>query len=125
MIKSKLIYPDLSYDLVGLAFRVYNKLGYGYQEKYYQRAYAEELKENKHNYSREVSFKINYGKKIIGRYYLDFLIDDKVVIELKVAEKVYQRHINQVLGYLKECNLRLGIIILFKKDGLEFRRVIN
>lgn len=122
---AELIYPDLSYKIVGLVYKVYNELGYGYQEKYYQRAYAEELKDKEIKFIREIPFKIKYREKIIGRYQLDFLVENKIIVEMKVAEKTYQRHINQVLGYLKETKLRLGIIVVFKKDGVEFRRIVN
>lgn len=70
----ELIYPKLSYDLVGMAFNVFNRLGYGYQEKYYQKAFAEELNKNKYEYQKECCALIKYEEKIIGRYLMDFVV---------------------------------------------------
>lgn len=66
--------------------------------------------------------------KPIGRYYLDFLAEKnetKIVVELKVANAIYPQHIRQVYGYLKANNLKLGIVIVFSKNGILFKRIVN
>ncbi len=125
MDKDDLIYPELSYELVGIAFKVYNQLGYGYQEKYYQRAYACELDKNKKSYSREVAVKIKYGDTFIGKYFLDFIVADKIIVELKIADDFKYKYIRQVLEYLNETNTKLAILIYFTKNGVKYRRIIN
>ena len=125
MSANKIVYHDLSYRLVGLMFKVYNNLGYGLQEKYYQRAFREELEKTGLIYQRELSCPINYNGKNIGRYYLDFLIENKIVIELKVARDFYARHLKQVLSYLKKTKLKLGIVAIFTSEGLKYKRVLN
>jgi GxxExxY protein len=121
----KVIYPELSYKLVGLMYEVYNELGYGYQEKYYQRAIEKYFQESKIKYNKELYCPIKIKEKNIGSYRLDFLIDDKIVLELKVANQVYIKHIKQVLGYLKQNNLKLGILSVFTKDGVKIQRILN
>ena len=120
-----LIYPELSYKIVGLCFEVYNNLGYGYHEKYYQKAFAELLETNKITYKKELMHSIKFKDKIIGRYFMDFMVDGKVVVEFKVADDFYQLHINQVLAYLKSVSLKLGILVLFTKNGIKYKRLVN
>lgn len=122
---SKVIYSKLSYEIVGILFDTYNELGYGYREKHYQRAVEKLLQESKINYKRELSCPLSIKGKSIGRYFLDFLIEDKIVLELKVAEDFYPRHVKQVLSYLKANNFKLGILAIFTKDRLEYRRILN
>ena len=121
----KVIYPELSYKLVGLMYEVYNELGYGYQERYYQRAIEKYFQESKIKYKKELYCPIKVKDKNIGSYRLDFLVDDKIVLELKVANQVYIKHIKQVLGYLKQNNLKLGILSIFTKDGVKIQRILN
>jgi len=122
---SKIIYPKLSYQIMGILFKVYNKLGYGYQEKYYQRALAREFNKLNISFKKEQGTQLKYEGKIIGRYYVDFVIDNKIVLEIKVAKEIYQKHLNQVLSYLKATGLKLGILAIFTKSGICYRRLVN
>ncbi len=121
-----LIYKDLSYEVINVAYCVYNELGGGYQEKYYQRAVALELDRRQINYKEQLKINLTYNGRSIGCYYLDFLICDKIVLELKVGECFYNRDIKQVLAYLKAKKIKLGIIVLFSRNqGIKFKRIIN
>lgn len=122
---SDLLYPELSYELVGLCFQVYNEISYGYQEKYYQRAFEILLNSRKISYKREQRCVLRFQGRIIGRYFIDFVIDNKIVIEFKVADEFYHIHFKQVLGYLKATSLRLGILVLISSDGLKYKRLVN
>lgn len=122
---NKIIFKEESYNLISLAFQVYKKLGFGYQEKYYQRAFAQELTLNNIKFRREQSVSINYGGKVIGRYFIDFVIDGRIVIEMKVGNDFYLKHQNQVLAYLRASKIKLGIIILITKQGVKFKRLVN
>lgn len=122
---AELFYPDLSYKIVGILYEVYNKLGFGYQEKYYQRAVKLKLECSKIKFKKERMNRLEIEGKTIGRYFVDFVIDDKVVLELKIANDFYKKDINQVLGYLKATGLHLGILTIFTKDGLQYKRIVN
>jgi GxxExxY protein len=122
---SKIIYPELSYEIIGAAFKVFNNLEYGHNEKYYQRALEEEFKIKKINFEKEKEVDLLYLDKKIGKYRLDFILENKIVVELKVLSDFRQRHIKQVMGYLKETKLKLAIIIYFTKAGVKYRRVVN
>ena len=121
----ELYYKDLSYEVVGLAFEVFNNLGYGYREKLYHRGYEEELINKKLGYKREVPIVLRYKDKIIGKYFIDFVVENKIVIEFKVANDFYTRDIKQLISYLKATGMKLGILIIFTKDGVKYRRFVN
>ena len=121
----KLIYPDLSYRIVGIAYKIYNDLGYGYQEKYYQKAFAIEFTKQKIIYKREDCIKLEYGGEKIGKYFIDFIIENRIVVELKIGSKFYQRDIKQLLSYMESKKLKLGILILISPSGIKYKRVIN
>ena len=124
----ELLYRDQTEKLIKAAHKVYNTLGYGYQEKEFQKAYAVEVAALGFNSQREVYSDLFYeGVKIRG-FFLDFLIsvnEIKIIVELKVANKVYQRHFFQVFQYLKNNNLPLGLIIVFTPAGVIVKRVVN
>ncbi|MCL5795122.1 MAG: GxxExxY protein [Patescibacteria group bacterium] len=119
------LYKELTHKIIGLIFNVYNELGFGYQEKYYQRALEETLKSSSLSYKRELQTPIKFGNKVIGRYFIDFVIDNKIVVELKISNEPYQKHFKQVLGYLKANNLNVGLLVLIKPQGIKIKRIIS
>ncbi len=120
-----LIEKELSYSIVGVLFDVYKELGGGYQEKYYQRAIAEGLKQKGLSFVEQVMVPLSYGGASIGRYFLDFLVADKVVLEIKSTPQLYARDIKQVLSYLNTKKIELGILANFKRSGLETKRILR
>lgn len=121
----KIIYQEMSYKLIGCIYEMYNQVGFGYQEKHYQRILAEILKQVGLKFQKEVSGRIIFNGRIIARYYLDFLVEDRIIVELKVVNDFYTQHRNQVLTYLKAHNLKLGILVLITKDGIKYERLLN
>lgn len=122
---AELIYPELSYKIVGLLYKVYNQLGGGYQEKYYQQAIKRELFVNKLPFLEQVRTDFNYNGKLIGRYYLDFIIDHKIVLELKVTPSFATKDIMQVLNYLKQADLELGILASLNRNNIFYKRILR
>jgi len=123
--KSDLVYPELSYKIVGLLYEVDNELGYGYQEKYYEKALAEGFKQEGLNYQEQLHIPLTFKNSKIGDYFLDFLVEDKIVVELKKGDRFSKKNIEQVYAYLKAKNLKLGILAQFSSDGLKFKRIVN
>lgn len=121
----KLIYPELSYKIVGLLYDVHNKIGGGHKEKYIQSAIEILLKKNKVVYQKELMCPLIFEGKTIGKYFLDFLIENKIVLEIKVGERFSKESIDQVFSYLKGNNLKLGILAQFTKEKVRFRRILN
>ena len=122
---NKVIHKDLSYKIVGVLFDVYNDLGYGYQEKYYDRAVGKYFLAAKLKFKRQVPFKIAAKGDVVGRYYLDFIVEDKIVLEIKRGNYFSKRNIEQVKGYLKVTGLKLAILANFTPSGVKFFRVLN
>lgn len=121
----QIIFSKLSYQIVSCLYESYNQLGYGYQEKHYQRALENLFNKNNLKYKKELSCPIIFNNQKIGIYRLDFLIENKIVIELKVAEYFYKKDILQVLSYLQHNNLILGILVIYTKTGLQYKRILK
>ncbi|MBU0574525.1 MAG: GxxExxY protein [Candidatus Margulisiibacteriota bacterium] len=122
---AEIIHGDLSYKIVGILYKVYNHLGGGYQEKYYQQAIKNELLTQNIPFQEQVRSDLYYKKEKIGRYYIDFIIDLKIVLELKVAPLFSTRDIMQVLGYPKQSKLELGILVSLNRNNIHFKRILR
>ncbi|MCD6429549.1 GxxExxY protein, partial [bacterium] len=97
----------------------------GYKEHIYQKAIAQELEEVNIKFKKELPIKIIYKGNPIGIYYLDFLIEEKIILEVKVRNYFSRKDIEQLYSYLKTKNLKLGIIAHFTRSGVKFKRVVN
>ena len=120
-----LIYPELSYAIVGCAFDVFNKLGPVHSEKLYQRAMAEAMKSKQLKFMEQVYYDLKFNDKIIGKSFLDFKVEGILILELKKDERFSKTHIDQVLDYLKVSGLKLAILFNFTKEGVKQKRIIN
>lgn len=123
--KKDLVEPELSYQIVGCLFTVYNELGPGHAERLYQRAVAEEFQRRGLTFREQVAVPVDAHQKIIGRHFLDFLVERHIVVELKRERRIYRRHFEQVTAYLVALQLPLAIIANFGFEELTFRRVVN
>lgn len=122
---TEIIQKELSYEIVGVLFEVHSDLGNRYQEKYYQRAIEESLKIKKIQFKKELPVDLMFGEKKIGKYFLDFLINDSIVLEIKAVPRLNPKDFKQVLAYLISKNLQLGILANFRSDKLTYKRILN
>ena len=122
---TSVIYKDLSYKIMGILFKVHNKLGPAYQEKYYQRAIEKELKTQNILFTREFQVEIRYENEMIGKYFIDFVIENKIALEVKNVNFFHRKYLNQVLAYLSASGLKLGILVNFNQDRLFSKRIVN
>ena len=122
--RKDLLYPELSYRVIGALFDVFNELGYGYRELFYQRALEQRLKELKIPFTRESRLPVVFHDKKIGWQTPDFIIDNKIILELKQGSRLSKKEIEQVTSYLKAGNKKLGILARFSTKGLAYRRVL-
>lgn len=120
----KLIYKELSYKLAGLAFEIYASLGGELKEKIYANAYEELLKRECIKYKRELYYPVKINNKAIGKNFFDFIVEEKIVIEIKRGTKNYVLACRQLNDYLKSSKLKLGLI-RFTKDGARIKRIVN
>lgn len=123
MIKSpKLIYEGLTYKIRGAIFKVYNELGFGHRESVYRKALAIEFNKQAIPHKEEPRLEIKYDG--LGVYVPDFLIDDKVIIEMKSVEFLPKEAEKQPVYYLKGTSYRLGFLVNFGASKLEIKRKI-
>lgn len=119
-----LLDADLTYKVRGAIFTVYNHLGYGHKEEVYQKALAREFNDQSVPYEKEVSLKVIYKDEFVGSYRPDFVVDDKIVVEIKAVEFMPQSFETQLLHYLKTTGFPLGLLVNFGSSKLYIKRLI-
>lgn len=123
--RKDIVYPELSYKILGVLFDVWTTVGPGHKESFYQKAVASGLQNAGIKFVQQLPEKVYYQGNRIGIYYFDFLIEDSVVLELKVREYFSKQDIQQVYSYLKAKKLKLGLLAHFTTRGVKFKRVVN
>lgn len=120
-------YPlsELTEKIISCAFDVFNELGYGLPEKVYQKALAKSLDDKNLSYDREKYSLIKYKTCIVGKFFLDFLVENKVALELKVRNEIYESDVIQLLNYLKSERSKVGLLLAFTREGVKIKRLIN
>ena len=119
------MFSDITYQIIGSSYAVFNTMGPDYSENDYGKALLYELiKKDLHvDAERVIAFK--YGNMYLGKRRLDLVVEEKIIIELKVTEKQTGAHKTQLLAYLKSTGLQLGLLIYFTSTGVVVKRVIN
>jgi len=123
--REDLVLPDLSYEIVGCAYEVYNSIGSGHPEKYYQKALALSFKKARLSFQEQVYYPLEFEGEVIGRNYLDFVIKKQVVVEIKKNGRFSKSNIDQVLRYLSVTKMQLALLVNFGLDGVKVKRIIN
>lgn len=123
--KKRYKYSEITGAVIGSAMEVHSDLGNGFPEVIYQRSLAIELNNNEINFSREVSMPLYYKGKSVGKRRVDFLVENKVLVELKALSEIDETHYNQILNYLTAFQLEIGLLINFGENSLRFKRFIN
>lgn len=119
------IYEDLSYVIIGVLYDVYNELGPGYKEIIYENGVAKGLNRADVPYRRQMPYTVTYRGEKIGRYFFDFLVAQKIILEIKRGDYFSRRNIHQVNEYLKASGLKLAILANFTSQGVSIKRIVN
>ena len=123
--KDKYPLQEESFQIIGLCMEVHKILGRGLSEVVYKDAIEHELKAKNTMYEREKKYEIEYKGAILPHYYFaDFVIDEKIILEVKAQEGVLESHYRQVINYLAVSKLKLGVLINFGENSLKFKRII-
>jgi GxxExxY protein len=120
-----IVYRDLSYKIIGIAYNIFDELGPGHKEKYYQNAFVISFNKENIKFKKELYAPLTFNNKLIGKYFLDFEVENKIALELKSGERISRLNIKQLYAYLKCKNLKLGLIIRFTSKGAIVKRVVN
>jgi GxxExxY protein len=122
---SELLYKEEVFKLVGFCMEIHRELGKGLDEVLYKDAFVVELSRANIPFCREKAYEVAYKGVILPHLYrADFIVWDKIVFEAKAVEKLTEAHVKQVLNYLAASKLRLGLLVNFGGDSLEWKRVI-
>lgn len=124
-IREDLIFPELSFKIVGCAFEVFNSLGAGHKEKVFQKAMSIQFGADNIHFKEQIYHPLIFKKNKLEKDYFDFLVEDKVVVELKRSDYFTKAHFEQVNHYLQISKLQLGLLVSFTTNGVRFKRVVN
>ena len=117
-----LLYPELSKKILGIAMQLHREMGCGFKEKVYQDAFEVLLKEVGIKYEREKHIDLVFhGIKLEHDFYYDFLIEDKIGVELKAMPEIIGEFEAQIINYLHVSNHKLGLLLNFGTTSLEYR----
>ena len=116
---------ELSDKIIGCAFEVYNTLGNCFLEKVYENSMMVELSNHKIDAINQAPLTVYYKDKIVGNYYADILVENKIILELKVASHLENIHKAQLLNYLQASKIKVGYLLNFgHPKRLEFQRLV-
>ncbi|MCJ7495856.1 MAG: GxxExxY protein, partial [Deltaproteobacteria bacterium] len=104
---------ELTEKIIRAFYKVYNTLGYGFLEKVYENAMMIELKKEGVSASSQSPIRVFYEGEVIGDYYADILVDNKLIVEIKAAKQVVEENEAQLLNYLKATNIEVGLLLNF------------
>lgn len=123
--KAELIYPELSFQIMGAVFEVHNVLGPGFIESIYENALSLEFQSRGIAFERQKRMIVRYKDTIIGKQKLDFIIEEKIVLEIKAISQLADIFKMKVLSYLRATDLKLGILINFGTPKVQSVRIVN
>lgn len=123
--KQDLVYKDLSYEITGILFEIHNDIGRYCIERQYGDLFEEKLNESKIEYKREFVIPQSFVGEKRGRNRLDFIIENKIIIEFKCCRLVEREAYYQLMRYLRAQNIKLGLIVNFREKYLRPKRVLN
>lgn len=119
------VYKELSYEIMTAVFEVHNILGSGFLEKVYERALLQELTLRGLRVETQKQIRVFYKDMDIGTYVADLVVNGKILLELKAVESLSNLHKAQVLNYLKATGFKLGLLINFGKERVEYKRLVH
>ena len=114
---------ELTKRIIACAYNVSNTLGVGFVEKVYENAYAHELRKDSLNVLQQYPIKVNYDGVIVGEFFADLLVNERILIELKAVTALNSAHIAQALNYLRATGFETCLLINFGKTRVEIRRL--
>ncbi len=122
---NELIYKEESYEIIGKCMEVHNNLGAGFLEIVYKDALEWEFKKAGIPYEREKKYEVNYKGIILPhKFYADFVVYDKIILEIKSVSSIADEFVAQAINYLKVSNNKLALIVNFGELKLNYKRIV-
>ena len=115
-------YEEITHKIIGAAYQVFNQLGFGFLESVYKKAMIIELSKDDLKVEAEKSLQVFYDNQIVGDFFVDLLINDAIIIELKSVENLTKAHEVQLVNYLNGLQKDIGLLINFGPSGVDVKR---
>ncbi len=116
---------ELTEKIIGVFYKVYNKLGYGFLEKVYENAMMIEFEKESIPAVSQSPINVIYDSQVIGEYYADILVDDKIIVEIKANRALSEDHQAQLLNYLRATDIEVGLLLNFGPKPEVKRKVFD
>ncbi len=122
---AEILYKELSYAIIGAAMEVHRVLGPGFLEAVYQKALAHELTLRGIRFEQFKRLPVTYKGELVGEYEADFVVEDKIILEIKAVSALNPAHEAQAINYLAATGLRLAILLNFGSQSLQHKRLVR
>ena len=123
--RKDLVFPELSYEIIGCAFEVYNEVGGGHKENVYQKAMSIAFQKKNLLFQEQLYFPIKFKGNLVGKNFFDFNVEEKIIVELKARTRFSKADYEQVLEYLNDKKFKLALLINFTLNEVVCKRVTN
>jgi GxxExxY protein len=115
-------HEDTTRQIIGCAYEVYNTLGFGFLESVYRKAMVIELSKNNLLVEEEKAVQVYYDDQVVGDFYVDLLVAQDVIVELKSVQNLIKEHEVQLVNYLNGLKKDIGLLINFGPSGVQVKR---
>lgn len=115
-------YEQLTHKIISCAYKVYNTLGFGFLESVYKKGMVIELTRNTLKVEEEKPLKVYYDSQVVGDFYMDLVVEDEVIVELKSVENLTKAYEVQLVNYLNGLKKEIGLLINFGPTGVKVKR---
>lgn len=119
------LYKDLTSTIISCFYKVYNNLGYGFLERVYENALKIELESKGLSVEKQKPISVYYNEHLVGEYFADLIVENKVILELKAAEALCEEHEHQLINYLKATDIEVGLLLNFGKKPQIARKIFT
>ena len=118
-------YEELTEKIIGCAYRVYNKMGFGFLESVYEKCLLIELKKERLRIESQKDITVNYENEVVGEFKADIVVEDTIILELKSVKQITQAHEVQLVNYLVATGKPVGLILNFSEQKVEVKRKVK
>ena len=115
-------YEEITHKIIGAAYQVFNTLGFGFLESVYKKAMMIELAKKDVKVEQEKALNVYYDEQVVGNFYVDIVVEDEIIVELKSVQNLAKEHEVQVVNYLAGLKKEIGLLINFGPSGVEVKR---
>ncbi len=118
-------YEEITQKVIGCAYRVYNKMGFGFLESVYETCLIIELEKAGLSAQSQKPITVHYDGEVVGEFFADLLVEDVVMVELKSVRRLAEKHEVQLVNYLVATGIDVGLLLNFGEEKVEVKRKVR